>query len=212
MSQALSCSAGNHGAVNNKEAVLPWLVWLCELSTDLRTKGFPVQFPIRAHAWVAGQVPSRGHARGNHTLMLLSLSPSLPLYLKINKISYILKKEAVLQKWAAIFLPVPPVSGTQTKGEESVTSSSLYWIVLYYLRIRYMYSVFINNDFCCSFKISAEKINSSSGGTWNGIPQPVTSALRVLAAGEDVCRSYPQGHITCLFIFRTALFFLHPVR
>ena len=37
-----------------------------------------VQFPVRAHVWVAGQVPSRGRMRGNHTLMFLSLSPSLP--------------------------------------------------------------------------------------------------------------------------------------
>ena len=35
----------------------------------------------RAHAWVVGQVPSRGCARGNHTLMFFSscLPPSLPL-------------------------------------------------------------------------------------------------------------------------------------
>ena len=43
-----------------------------------------VQFPVRAHAWVAAQVPSRGRTRGNHALMFLSLSP-LPLSLKINK-------------------------------------------------------------------------------------------------------------------------------
>ena len=47
------------------------------------------KFPVRACAWVAGQVPSRGRTRDNHTLMFLSLSPSLPLSLKINK----LKKE-----------------------------------------------------------------------------------------------------------------------
>ena len=51
----------------------------------LQTKGSPVQFPVRAHAWVTGQVPSRGHARGNHPLLFLCLSPSLPLSLKINK-------------------------------------------------------------------------------------------------------------------------------
>ena len=45
----------------------------------------PITFPVRAHAWVAGQVPSRGCMRGNHTLMFLSLSPSLSLCLKINK-------------------------------------------------------------------------------------------------------------------------------
>ena len=44
-----------------------------------------VQFPVRAHAWVAGQVPSRGHARGYQTLILLSLSFSLPFSLCKNK-------------------------------------------------------------------------------------------------------------------------------
>ena len=34
--------------------------------------------PSRAHAWVAGQVPSCGCVRGNHTPMFLSLSFSLP--------------------------------------------------------------------------------------------------------------------------------------
>ena len=32
-----------------------------------------VLFPVRAHACVAVQVPSRGHMRGSHTLMFLSL-------------------------------------------------------------------------------------------------------------------------------------------
>ena len=58
--------------------VLPWLVWLSGLSASLQTKVSPVQFPVRAHAWVAGQVPSRGRTRGNHTLMFVSLSFSLP--------------------------------------------------------------------------------------------------------------------------------------
>ena len=59
----------------------PWLVWLSGLSTGLRTKRLLVRFPARAsaraHAWVASQVPSRGHTRGNYTLMFLSPSPSL---------------------------------------------------------------------------------------------------------------------------------------
>ena len=46
-------------------------------------KGPLVQFPVRAHAWVAGWVPSRGCAGSNHTFMFLS--PSLPLSLKIDK-------------------------------------------------------------------------------------------------------------------------------
>ena len=63
----------------------PWLVWLSGLSASLRTKGSPVGFPVRAHAWLAGQVPSRGSTRGNHTLMFLSLSFSLPSPLSKNK-------------------------------------------------------------------------------------------------------------------------------
>ena len=53
--------------------ITPWLVWLNGLSVGLRSKGSLVQFPVGAHAWVAGQVPSRGRARSNHTLMFLSL-------------------------------------------------------------------------------------------------------------------------------------------
>ena len=44
------------------------------IECGLRTKGLLVRFPVRAHAWVAGQAPSGG----NHTLMFLSLPP-LPL-------------------------------------------------------------------------------------------------------------------------------------
>ena len=43
----------------------------------LQIKGSLVQFLVRAHAWVAGQVPSGGHVTGNHTLMFLSLSSLL---------------------------------------------------------------------------------------------------------------------------------------
>ena len=65
----------------------PWLVWLSGLTVGLQTKGSLVRFPVRAHAWVAGQVPSRGCMRGNHTLMFLSLSFSFlsPLSKTINK-------------------------------------------------------------------------------------------------------------------------------
>ena len=43
------------------------------IECGLQTKGSLVRFPVRAHAWVAGQVPSGGHMTGNHTLMFLSL-------------------------------------------------------------------------------------------------------------------------------------------
>ena len=57
-------------------------MWLSGLSTGLQTKGLCVYFPVRARDWVAGQVPSRGRARGN---IEVSLPLSLPLSLKINK-------------------------------------------------------------------------------------------------------------------------------
>ena len=63
----------------------PRLVWVSGLSAGLRTKGSPVRFPVRAHAWVAGPVPSRGHTRGNHTLMFLPLSFYLLSPLSKNK-------------------------------------------------------------------------------------------------------------------------------
>ena len=63
----------------------PWLVWLSGSSAGLGIKGLSVWSPYRAHAWVVGQVPSRGSARSNHTLMFLSLSFSLPSPLSKNK-------------------------------------------------------------------------------------------------------------------------------
>ena len=53
----------------------------------LQTTGSLVRFPVRAQAWVGGQVsPHRGgHERGNHTLMFLYLSFSLPSSLSKNR-------------------------------------------------------------------------------------------------------------------------------
>ena len=69
--------SGPYLEIQNKEILEPWLEWLSGLSTGLRTKGSLIGFPVRAHAWVSGQVPGSGHARGNHTVMFLSLSFSL---------------------------------------------------------------------------------------------------------------------------------------
>ena len=68
-----------------KSVSVPWLVWLSGLRAGLQTKGLLDWFPIRARAWVAGWVPSRGCARSNHTLMFLSLSFSPPSPLSKNK-------------------------------------------------------------------------------------------------------------------------------
>ena len=73
------------GLKQNQTGVAQWIE--CQ-PTNQR---IVVRFPVRAHTWVAGQDPSRGCVRGNHTLMFLSLSfSSLPLFLKINKL---LKRE-----------------------------------------------------------------------------------------------------------------------
>ena len=48
------------------------------------SKGSLIQVLVRAHAWVAGQVPGGGCARDNHLLMFLSLSVSLPSPLSKN--------------------------------------------------------------------------------------------------------------------------------
>ena len=46
---------------DKKKLKEPWLVWLSVLSAGLQTKGLPIQFPVRANAWVTSQVPNRGH-------------------------------------------------------------------------------------------------------------------------------------------------------
>ena len=69
----------------------PRLVWLSGLSASLPTKRLPVRFPVRAHAWVEGQVPSWGRAGGNQSMYLSHIDASqalsffLPLYLQMNK-------------------------------------------------------------------------------------------------------------------------------
>ena len=62
----------------NTDMIKPRLVLLSGLRTHLWIAGSPVRFLVRARAWVADQVTSRGHMRSNHILMFLSLSFSLP--------------------------------------------------------------------------------------------------------------------------------------
>ena len=58
-----------------KNKTFPALAGVAQwVESGLQTKRSCVRFPVKAHAWVAGQVPSREHARGNHTLMFLSSS------------------------------------------------------------------------------------------------------------------------------------------
>ena len=72
--------------LNSKEGTWPWLVWFSGLSTSLWIWRLLVRFPVRAHAWVAGQVPPPGGVREatNHYFFHTScfspfLSPSCPL-------------------------------------------------------------------------------------------------------------------------------------
>ena len=80
---------GKHGlplhTTTSKLQLEPWLTWLSGLSASLQTKRSLVRFPFGSHAWVAGQVPSGECMSGNHTLMFLSFSSSLPTPLSKNK-------------------------------------------------------------------------------------------------------------------------------
>ena len=60
---------------------LPWLVWLSKLSAGLQTKGLPVRFPVREHAWVVGLAPSWRHVRGSRSMYLLHIDDSLLVFL-----------------------------------------------------------------------------------------------------------------------------------
>ena len=61
-------------------------MWLCGLGINPQ-RVLLVRFPVRAHAWVTGQVPSVGRAIGNRS-MFLSLSFFLPPSLTKDKISF----------------------------------------------------------------------------------------------------------------------------
>ena len=71
-------------------SIKAWLMWLSGFGTDLHTKRLLVQFPVRVHAWVTGQIPGWGCAKGNPLIFLshidvFSLSLSLPSPLSENK-------------------------------------------------------------------------------------------------------------------------------
>ena len=61
--------------------IMPWPAWLSWLNVVPPSERLLVRFPVRAHAWVVGQVPSYGCARGNQSLHLSHISVSLPLFL-----------------------------------------------------------------------------------------------------------------------------------
>ena len=61
--------------------MLPCMVWLSGLGIILQSERLPVPFPVRAHAWIAGQVPIWGHARSNQSVSLSHTDFSLPHFL-----------------------------------------------------------------------------------------------------------------------------------
>ena len=73
----------NEKKIFEKNKYLALKVWLSRLSAGLWNEGLPVWFPVRAHAWVVGQAPSRGggvaYERQPHidVSFPLFLSPSL---------------------------------------------------------------------------------------------------------------------------------------
>ena len=70
----------NLNSLTSEQQAGPWLLWLSGLSASLRTKGSLVLFPVRAHAWVAGQVPNRGVlGRQSHIDVSLPFSPTSSL-------------------------------------------------------------------------------------------------------------------------------------
>ena len=66
--------------LRHKMKSLAWLVWLSGLSAGLQTRELLVQFPVRAHAWVVGQVPTWGaHKRQPHIdVSVLLFVPPFP--------------------------------------------------------------------------------------------------------------------------------------
>ena len=67
-------------------------MWLSGLGLVLQSESPLVQFPVRAQAWAADQVPGWGRVRATDGCFSSSLSPSLPLSLKVSKQNLFIKK------------------------------------------------------------------------------------------------------------------------
>ena len=134
---------------DNQKLYMPWLVWLSGWSARLWTKGSPVRFLVRAHAWVVSQIPSRGCMRGNHTLMFLSLSPwkkskgkKKKLFWSVNSNSGIFSQKEYKQHAASLkfFYLVCFLVRTYTP------TGYLYWVDVFFIAL----SLYINY-FCFIF-------------------------------------------------------------
>ena len=70
-------------AIVTKSLIRPWLACLSTLGIILWSKKSLVWFLVGAHAWVAGQVPSWGHTRGNPSMFLSHIDVSRPLFIPL---------------------------------------------------------------------------------------------------------------------------------
>ena len=66
--------------VSINKNIQPWLLWLSGLGVVPQTKRSPVQFLIRAHAWVVGHILV-GEVRSNQLMFFLHIDVSLPFSL-----------------------------------------------------------------------------------------------------------------------------------
>ena len=103
----------------------PWPAWLSWLGILPQGERLPVQFPVRAHAWVAGLVSGWGTCERQpvdvsltHWCFYLSLSPSLPLSLKMSK----------------IFLKNIFMGGSIQMRKEVIATFALYVYGMFYIR------------------------------------------------------------------------------
>ena len=71
-----------HKYLKNGKTALTGVV---RLGVVLQSERPPVRFPVRAHAWAVGSVLDRCTYERQPIDVSLSLSPSFPLSLKINK-------------------------------------------------------------------------------------------------------------------------------
>lgn len=69
---------------------MSWLVWLSWLLSHA-PKGHTGSIPVRAHAWAASLIPSRGHAAGSQAMFL-----SLSLPLSVKSIKTVKTKQQIL--------------------------------------------------------------------------------------------------------------------
>ena len=121
-----------------------------------------VQFPVRVHAWVAGQVPSRGLMKGNNTLKFLSLFllPFCSLKIKINKIFFLKKgtlsqftiQESIQTHKLLLRIEFAKYNDRSWEWEVSSYKKTISYFLIHmttYLNIQILKPLFIATRKCC---------------------------------------------------------------